>query len=142
MRSKGEERRLTGCSFRPVPALGGIRKRVLIHMGMCEKSVITVQIFGKEYPIASDQNREYIEKLANYVDTKMNQISAGGDALALGKIAVQACLNVADDLMRVKNEKEQLIRTIQGRISSIAKMIEDRLENRSVCSEVKESHNG
>ncbi len=111
-------------------------------MGMQEKGVVTVQIFGKEYPVASDQNREYIQKLADYVDTKMSEIAAGGDTLASGRIAVQACLNIADDLMRTKNEKEQLIRTVQGRISTIAKMIEDRLENKRACSEVKKSHNG
>ena len=106
-------------------------------MGMYEKGVITVQIFGKEYPIASDQNREYVQKLADYVDRKMNEISAGGETFASGKIAVQACLDIADDLMRARNEKEQLIRTIQDRISRIARMIEDRLDKQSGCSEVK-----
>lgn len=109
---------------------------------MYEKSVITVQIFGKEYPIASDQNREYVQKLAEYVDKKMNEISAGGEAFALGKIAVQACLNIADDLMRARNEKERLVRVLQSRIGNIAKIIEDRLGKRKVRSEGKESHNG
>jgi cell division protein ZapA len=110
-------------------------------MGMYENGVTTVQIFGKDYPVASDQNREYVHRLAEYVDRKMNEIAAAGDALASGKIAVQACLNIADDLMRMKNEKEQFIRTIQGRISSVAKLIEDRL-GKGVCSEVKKSHDG
>jgi len=111
-------------------------------MGMYEKGFITVQIFGKDYPIASDQNREYVQKLAEYVDKKMTEIADGGEALASGKIAVQACLNIADDLMRTRNEKEQLIRTIQERVSHIAKMIEERLEKREVCSAVKENQDG
>ncbi len=111
-------------------------------MGMYDKGVISVQIFGKQYPVASDQNREYVLKLADYVDRKMNAIAANGEALASGKIAVQACLDIADDLMRARNEKEQLIRTIQKTISSIAKMIEDRLAGRKVRSEVKESPDG
>jgi len=111
-------------------------------MGMYEKGVITVQIFGREYPIASDQNREYIQKLADYVDRKMNEIAASGEALASGKVAVQACLNIADDLMRAKNDKEQLVRTIHGRISTIAKMIEERLEKGRVSSKGKENCHG
>jgi len=109
---------------------------------MYENGVISVQIFGKEYPIASDQNREYIRKLADYVDSKMNEIAASGDAFASGKIAVQACLNIADDLMRTRNEKEQLIRTIHGRISNVAKMIEDRLKKKKSCSQVKRNRRG
>jgi len=108
-------------------------------MGMYEKGVVTVQIFGKEYPIASDQNREYVQKLADYVDRKMNEIAAEGETFASGKIAVQACLDIADDLMRTRNEKEQLIRTVQETVSSIAKMIENRLDEREVCSGVKKS---
>lgn len=111
-------------------------------MGMYEKGVITVQIFGREYPIASDQNREYIQRLAEYVDGKMNEIAASGDTLASAKVAVQACLNIADDLMRAKNEKEQLIRTIHGRISTIAKTIEDRLQKRRVSSNGRQSRHG
>jgi cell division protein ZapA len=106
-------------------------------MGMHEKGVVTVQIFGREYPIASDQNREYIQRLADYVDKKMNEIAASGVALASGKVAVQACLNVADDLMRAKNQNQQLIRTIHGRISNIARMIEDRLQQRKISSNGK-----
>ena len=111
-------------------------------MGMYEKGVITVQIFGREYPIASDQNREYIQRLADYVDGKMNEIAASGDTLASGKVAVQACLNIAHDLMRAKNEKQQLIRTIHGRISTIASMIEDRLQKRRVSSNGKQARHG
>jgi cell division protein ZapA len=111
-------------------------------MGMYEKGVVTVQIFGKDYPIASDQNREYIQKLADYVDRKMSEVAAQGEALASGRIAVQACLNIADDLMRARNEKEQLIRTIQDRISGITRMIEGRPDHRETRSEVKESQNG
>ncbi len=106
---------------------------------MYEKGVVTVQIFGKDYPIASDQNREYVEKLAGYVDKKMSEVAAGGETFASGKIAVQACLDIADDLMRTRNEKEQVIRTVQETISSIARMIEDKLEGREVCSGVKKS---
>jgi cell division protein ZapA (FtsZ GTPase activity inhibitor) len=108
-------------------------------MGMYEKGVVTVQIFGKEYPIASDQNREYVEKLADYVDRRMSEIAAGGETFASGKIAVQACLDIADDLMRTRSEKEQLITTVQETISGIAKMIEHRLEQRQVCSGIKRS---
>ncbi len=109
---------------------------------MYDKGVITVRIFGKEYPIASDQNREYVQKLADYVDRKMSEIAAAGEAFASGIVAVQACLDIADDLVRTRSEKEQLIRTIHERISSIAKRIEDRLNNREVCSEVKKSETG
>lgn len=108
-------------------------------MGMYEKGVVTVQIFGKEYPIASDQNPEYVQKLADYVDRRMSAIAAGGDTFASGKVAVQACLDIADDLMRARTETQQLITSVDNTVSSIAKLIEDRLARRRHCPGVTES---
>lgn len=108
-------------------------------MGMYEKGVVTVQIFGKEYPIASDQNPEYVQKLADYVDRRMSAIAAAGDTFASGKVAVQACLDIADDLMRARTETQQLITSVDNTVSSIAKRIEDRLAQRQLSPRVAES---
>jgi cell division protein ZapA len=108
-------------------------------MGMYEKGVVSVRIFGREYPIASDQNPEYVQKLADYVDRKMNAIAAAGDTFASGKVAVQACLDIADDLMRAKTETQQVIRSVHKTITSIAKLIEDRVAHRRLCSGVTEN---
>jgi len=96
---------------------------------MYDKGITTVKIFGKDYPIASDQNPEYIQRLAEFVDKKMNEIAEGGDSLSTARVAVLACLNIADDLMRTKNEKDRFIRLIEGRITKVAKMVEEKITN-------------
>ena len=111
-------------------------------MGMYEKGVVTVQIFGKEYPIASDQNPEYVQKLADYVDRRMSVIAAAGGTFASGKVAVQACLDIADDLMRARTETQQLITSVHNTASSIARLIEDRLARGRLCPGVTENQKG
>lgn len=96
---------------------------------MYDKGITTVKIFGKDYPIASDQNPEYIQHLAEFVDHKMNEIVESGESLSTARVAVLACLNVADDLMRTKNEKDRFIRLMEGRITKVAKMVEDKISN-------------
>ena len=95
---------------------------------MYGQNVTTVHIFGKEYPIASDQNPEYIRRLADSVDKKMNEIAANMKTAPSGRIAVLACMNIVDDLIRTKNEKEKFIRTVSGRISNIIKMVEKKVK--------------
>ncbi len=97
---------------------------------MYDRSITTVSIFGKDYPIASDQNPEYIQRLADFVDRKMSDISNGGESLSTAKVAVLACLNIADDLMRMKNEKDRLIHLIEGRIAKVTRMVEEKLSDR------------
>ena len=94
---------------------------------MYDRGITTVKIFGREYPIASDQNPEYVQKLAEFVDRRMTEIADGGESLSTARVAVLACLNIADDLMRTKNEKDRFVRLMEGRISKVAKMVEDRI---------------
>lgn len=94
---------------------------------MFDKSITIVKIFGRDYPISSDQNPEYIKRLAEFVDKKMNEMAEGGDPLSTSRVAVLACLNIADELMRTKNEKDKFIRLMDGRITKVAKMVEEKI---------------
>ena len=95
---------------------------------MHQQTITTVNIFGKEYPISSDQNPEYIRRLADYVDRKMNEIASNAESAPLGRIAVLACLNISDDLIRMKSEKEKFIRLVEGRITNMIKILDKKLE--------------
>jgi cell division protein ZapA len=70
---------------------------------MSEDVVISVEIHGQRYPIRSTLDREYVTRLASYVDEKMRAAADSaptGDAL---RLAVLAALNVADELFRCRD---------------------------------------
>lgn len=94
---------------------------------MYDRGITTVRIFGKEYPIASDQNPEYVRMLAAFVDEKMNEVSGGADTSTATRVAVLAALNIADEYMRLRNEKEKFISLVEGRVSKAIKMVEEKL---------------
>ena len=94
---------------------------------MYDRAITTVQIFGKEYPIASDQNPEYIRQLAAYVDEKMTEAASGSETTTSARAAVLAALTIADEYMRLRNEKEQFVDLVDGRVSKVIKMVEERL---------------
>ncbi len=94
---------------------------------MYDRGITTVRIFGKEYPIASDQNPEYVRTLAAFVDEKMNEVSGGADTATATRVAVLAALNIADEYMRLRNEKEKFISLVEGRVSKAIKMVEEKL---------------
>ena len=94
---------------------------------MYDRAITTVQIFGKEYPIASDQNPEYVRQLAAYVDEKMTEAAGGSDTSTSTRVAVLAALTIADEYMRLRNEKDQFVDLVEGRVSRVIKMVEERL---------------
>ena len=70
---------------------------------MADEEVISVEIHGQRYPIRSALDREYVARLATYVDEKMRAAADStptGDAL---RLAVLAALNVADELFRCRD---------------------------------------
>lgn len=94
---------------------------------MYDRGVTTVTIFGKDYPIASDQNPEYVQRLADYVDRRMNEIANDGESFSTARVAILACLNIADELMRTKTEKDQFIHLMEGRIDKVTRMVEEKI---------------
>ncbi len=49
---------------------------------MSEKNKLTVKIHGFEYKLISDDPKNYMKSVANYVDTRMNDIAAANKKLS------------------------------------------------------------
>lgn len=62
-----------------------------------EKNVVTVRIYGQEYTISGDMPREYIIKIADYVDGKMTEVGEGS-SLPMSKVAILSAVNITDEL--------------------------------------------
>jgi cell division protein ZapA len=82
---------------------------------MEEKNRVSVKIYGQEYTIAGDTPREHIMKVADYVNTRMQEIARAMPAGSVSSLAVLAAVNVADDfftamerLNSMKLQNEQL----------------------------------
>ncbi len=69
---------------------------------------VTVRIFGKDYPLRSEDSREYIQRLALYVDDKMRETMDKNDKLSNSMIAVLTALNIADEYHKMKSDYEEM----------------------------------
>lgn len=80
-----------------------------------EDSKVKVRIYGQEYTVSGERDEETIIEIADYVDSKMREISRFFSSNIPGSLAVLASINIADELFeareetqRVKAEKVQL----------------------------------
>ena len=74
---------------------------------------VKVQIFGQAYSIQGDLDAHYVEKLAQYVDDKMQAIADATSTVDTQKIAVLAALAIADELHSARDkstEQEEQLR--------------------------------
>ncbi len=66
------------------------------------KNRVTVKIMGEEYTIRGGGPPQSMEKAAGYVDRLMRSLSEENRQLNSYKIAVLAAINLADELLKVK----------------------------------------
>ncbi|MCT4634018.1 MAG: cell division protein ZapA [Firmicutes bacterium] len=103
---------------------------------MANKNKVVVKILGQEYTLVSEDDREYMQKIANYVDDRMEDISKGNKKFSTAMTAVLTALNIADDFMRLNDvikEKDNEIAKVQEVVASKDNAIEElnqRLERK------------
>lgn len=92
---------------------------------------IRVEIYNQTYNIRSDGDTEYIIQLAEFVDSRMREISSGTLTVDSLKVAILAALHVADELHRLKNLHEQADAQLATRSAECAEMLDSLLKARS-----------
>ena len=72
-----------------------------------EKIRTTVRIAGKEYTIASYDSQEHVQRVAAFVDRKMNELNLA-TRLPAAQLAVLTAMNVTDDMLKAQDEVRRL----------------------------------
>ena len=76
-----------------------------------EKMRTTVKIAGREYSMVSYDSEAYVQRVAGYVDRKMNELSVA-TRVPQNQLAVLVALNIADDMLKAQDENTRLKREL------------------------------
>lgn len=98
---------------------------------MNDRNTVAVKIFGQEYNISGEMPREYIMKVSDYVDSKMQEIgnAYSGSATA---VAVLAAVNIADEFFKREGEISELSdknKQMAGEIQRYSMLWDEAKEN-------------
>lgn len=80
---------------------------------VAEKTRVKVEIFGQEYTIIGDKPSQHIMQVAQEVDELMDKLRKSYPHLPLGKVAVLAALNLANDLASLREDYQWLVQIIE-----------------------------
>ncbi|MCD6471842.1 cell division protein ZapA [Candidatus Aerophobetes bacterium] len=80
-------------------------------------------MFDREYNLKADGNEEHLKTVANYVDSRMRMIASSAPQKKSGEISVLACLNIADELYRLKAKNKKAKERVEKVIKRIEKEI-------------------
>ena len=92
-----------------------------------EKTQMEVTIFGQTLKIRGDADPEMTLKLAEYVDRKMREVDQSSAAKSSLKVAILAALNIADELFRERDEKENLVKRFESATDRLSQLLNENL---------------
>lgn len=74
---------------------------------------VTVNIYNEEYIVRGNENPEYMQMLGSYVDRRMRMIGQRNHNLSTTKVAVLTALNLADELNKLQEDYDQLVKALE-----------------------------
>ncbi|MFZ5989161.1 MAG: cell division protein ZapA [Bacillota bacterium] len=99
---------------------------------MTGKNKVDVRIAGKDYTLVGVESEEYIQKVALYIDKKMNAIMRTNNKLSTSMASVLSAINVADDYFKAHESVISLSKEVKDLKEEIERL---REENRRLANE-------
>ncbi len=85
---------------------------------------VTVTIFGSEYTLKGDADPAYVREVARIVDERMREVAGKVQSPVLGKVAILAAVNLADEMLREKRLRLETEAAVEDRSIQIARLLD------------------
>ena len=94
-----------------------------------EPTAVTVRILDKEYFVGCppDERNDLLES-AEYLNKKMREIRDTGKVVGADRIAVMAALNMANELLRLRKQDQEIQGAVSGRVKNMRERVEGALQ--------------
>lgn len=99
---------------------------------MSGKNKVNVRIAGKDYTLVGSEPEEYIQKVALYVDKKLNTIMNQNIKLSTSMASVLTAINIADEYFKAHENMDNLSKELNSLREELQKL---RDENTSLANE-------
>ena len=87
-----------------------------------------IDIYDQSYNVNTDQNEEYLQELAAYVDSKMRAVGEAARTVDSLKVAVLAALNIADEMFTLRERQREIEGPMRQRVEKCVILVEKALE--------------
>lgn len=97
-----------------------------------EQIAVTVQILGKDYRVAClAHEKEGLLASAKYLNEKLREVKNTGKIVGSERLAVVVSLNMAHELLQMKNEQKASGQVIKTRLQGLQDRISVALDSNS-----------
>jgi len=106
---------------------------------MREPESVTVNIFGQEYTLKGGADSDYVQKVAQFVDERMNEVARSASVASTAKVAILAAVNIADELFREQQKRLESMVTLEDRSVQLTRLLAQEVGLDRVADNGKDS---
>ena len=92
------------------------------------RSEIEVEVFGQKHTIIGQGEPSYIRGVAQYVDQAMVELARNMRTATAAQLATLVAINFADELFRLRKERDDDLDTVRGWTTRTIELIEKEME--------------
>jgi cell division protein ZapA len=107
------------------------------------KRSVHVEIAGQRLSIRSDEGPQYVQQLADYVDTQLHQLTGGRRAAApsVQRVALLVAIQLADELFRERDLHRRFRARVADKLAALRQAL-DAHEANLAAAEAHEAQPG
>ena len=80
---------------------------------------VRVRILDQEYLIKTEEDKERVDRIAEYVNNKLKEIESNTEGLSEKKTAILVALNIASDYFQLMKECDEMSANIRQRTEAL-----------------------
>ena len=93
------------------------------------KKNIDAEIIGHNYTIRSDADEDYVHKIADYLNGKIQEVLQSTKTVDTLNVVILAALNITSEFILLRDEQGEFQRQIKERSRRLIRFIDDQVDN-------------
>ena len=90
---------------------------------MGKERLVEIKVFGQVYTVKTDAQEDHIQKVAQYVNEKMDEVTKNTKSVSSLNVAILTALNIADDLITEKAKRLALLEEVERKSKDLVEKI-------------------
>ena len=91
------------------------------------KKTTEISIMGQKFMIKSDSNDDYVRKVAEFVDMKINEVMESTKSVASLNVAILAAMNIADEYFKFRQDRDDKFTTAEKKVKDLIELVDLQL---------------
>jgi cell division protein ZapA len=90
---------------------------------MGNERLVEIKVFGHIYTVKTDTGEEHLQRVAQYVNEKMDEVVKNTKSVSSLNVAILTALNIADDLIKERTKRLALLQEVEQKSKDLVEKI-------------------